>query len=357
MARYFDLASSQYLYAASAPVSTIPCTLACWFKLNSHSVTSPLNLMCINTAATDNEELSLRVAATTNYFQFNFRASDTNVGGSILTGTTTGAWTHGVATATDATTRAVYQNGSSASASLAAGSITPVGLDCMAIGANYRAATGSAYFDGAIAHAAVWSVALSASEVASLYNDGRGLDPRSVRPEALAGYWPLIGDDGDRDWWGNTDLTASGSPTYTDHPPVLMRSRPKFVFGSSVATAPTISSVTLSGTSQIGNTLTATVVTDQDPVDSTAYQWQKAAQSDAEPGTDLSGTASTLALTYADFADLLDSDPTNVYVRCQAIATKNALPSTEVPSAWQAVTVPSGSGSTPGSLIDSPLII
>lgn len=108
------------------------------------------------------------------------------------------------------------------------------------------------------------------------------------------------------------------------------------------ATAPTISAVTLTGTSKIGQTLTATVTTDQDPVDSTAYQWQKAATDDAEPGTDLSGeTSQTLALTYADFGDLLD---TAAYVRCQAIATKSSQSSAEVASAWQAVTAPSTTG-------------
>lgn len=118
-------------------------------------------------------------------------------------------------------------------------------------------------------------------------------------------------------------------------------------------TAPIISSVTLTGTSQVGNTLTATVVTDQDPVDSTAYQWQKAATDDAEPGTDISGeTSQTLALTYADFGDLLD---TAAYVRCQAIATKNSQSSTEVASDWQAVTAPSGNGVV--VRIDQPVFI
>lgn len=120
------------------------------------------------------------------------------------------------------------------------------------------------------------------------------------------------------------------------------------------AVAPTISSVTLTGTSQIGNTLTATVVTDQDPVDSIAYTWQTASDGSGTGAADISGeTASTLALTYADFGSLLD---TAAYVRCQAIATKNSLASDEVASAWQAVTVASGGGSGPASLIDNPLV-
>lgn len=126
---------------------------------------------------------------------------------------------------------------------------------------------------------------------------------------------------------------------------------------AAAADPPTISSVTITGTSQIGQTLTATVVTDQDPVDSTTYQWQKAAADDAEPGTDISGeTSSTLALSYSDFADLLDADADSVYVRCQAIATKNSLSSDEDASDWQLVSVPSGVSAGGGSLFESSLI-
>ena len=120
------------------------------------------------------------------------------------------------------------------------------------------------------------------------------------------------------------------------------------------ASNPTISSVTLSGTSQIGNTLTATVVTDQDPVDSTAYRWQTASDGSGTGAADISGeTASTLTLTYADFGSLLD---TAAYVRCGAIATKNSLASDEAFSAWQPVTVAAGTGGS-GSPLNLPCIL
>lgn len=118
---------------------------------------------------------------------------------------------------------------------------------------------------------------------------------------------------------------------------------------SAAPSPPTITSATITGTSQVGQTLTANVVTDQDPVDSIAYQWQKAATDDAEPGTDISGeTSSTLALTYAELGSLLDAG--DAYVRYGAIATKNSLASDEAFSAWQQVTIPSSAG-----LISSPL--
>ena len=358
MARLFTIASSQYAYAASSPVSTIPATLACWFRRDEDSAL-PLYMISANTAANDNEEVAIRLGATTHRLEMTGRASDANVSTWITTGTTIGEWTHGAAVWAGATSRILYQNASTANtgSTTSAVSNTPTGLDCLALGSIYRAATPGNYMGGAIAHAAIWNVALSAAEVARLYNSGIGVDPRSVRPDALVAYWPLINGDGDQDYWGNYHLTASGSPTYAQHPPVLMRSRPKYVvIGSGTPTAPTISSVTITGTSQIGSTLTATVVTDQDPVDSTAYQWEIADDGSGTNSADISGeTSSTLALTYTDFASRLDANG-NAYVRCAAIATKNSLASDEAFSAWQEVTAPSGGGLA-GSPLKSPFLI
>lgn len=115
------------------------------------------------------------------------------------------------------------------------------------------------------------------------------------------------------------------------------------------AANPAITSATITGTSQVGQTLTANVVTDQDPVDSVAYQWEKASDGSGTGAADISGaTSSTLALTYAELGSLLDAG--DAYVRFGAIATKNSLPSDEDFSAWQQVTIPSG-----GGLVSSPL--
>ena len=119
------------------------------------------------------------------------------------------------------------------------------------------------------------------------------------------------------------------------------------------ATAPTISSVTLSGTSQIGNTLTANVVTDPASGPTIAYRWQTASDGSGTGAADISGeTASTLALTYADFGSLLD---TGAYTRVGAIATDGNGSSDESFSAWQEVTAPSGSGVV--VRIDQPVFI
>lgn len=123
------------------------------------------------------------------------------------------------------------------------------------------------------------------------------------------------------------------------------------VLQPAASSAPTVTSATISGTSQIGQTLTANVTTSPDPVDSIAYQWEISDDGGdpATNGEDLVGeTSATLALTYTDFASRLDANG-NAYVRVSVIATEGAEQSAEVSSAWQEVTAPSGGGD------DSPL--
>jgi hypothetical protein len=73
-------------------------------------------------------------------------------------------------------------------------------------------------FNGRIAHVAVWEVKLSDADFASL---GSGADPRTIRPDQLLAYWPLLDSDGDVDWWGQYDLTADadGPTGYGSCPP------------------------------------------------------------------------------------------------------------------------------------------
>lgn len=149
---------------------------------------------------------------------------------------------------------------------------------------------------------------------------------------------------------------ATGTATFGSFTTWHRRYADTLVIGSS-AVAPVVTDVSLSGTSQIGHTLTATATTAPASVDSKAYRWQKAEDGSGTGAATISGeTAQTLALSYTDFADLLDSDPNSVYVRCGVIATIGAENSTEVFSSWQAVTVASGGGFS-GSPLKSPFLI
>jgi hypothetical protein len=137
----------------------------------------------------------------------------------------TGVWSLLTAIFTTGSSRSVFLNGGNKvtdNGSLAA----PLSIDRTVIGAQFDDSSSAydSFTNGAIAHVAIWDAALTDAEIASLYNDGIGLDPRQMRPDVLAAYWPLLDDDDDVDWWGQYDLTPSGSPTYAAGPPLLMPS-------------------------------------------------------------------------------------------------------------------------------------
>lgn len=76
------------------------------------------------------------------------------------------------------------------------------------------------YFDGRIAHVALWSVALSDAEILAL---GKGASPFLVRPKTMVGYWPLYGVAYPE--IEETGLTSQGTQTGTvsaaaENPPV-----------------------------------------------------------------------------------------------------------------------------------------
>lgn len=79
---------------------------------------------------------------------------------------------------------------------------------------------GENLFDGLIADVGVWTVGLSAEEIAAL---AKGASPLRVRPVNLAGYFPLwgVGDAGDPDLSGGAEhLSEVGTVGVADHAPV-----------------------------------------------------------------------------------------------------------------------------------------
>lgn len=344
MARQFN-GTDSYVEGSTQSVG-MPVTLAAWFRMPNTTSLGPIlqfgtaqdNVALLASGFTSGDPVAARSTAGTSTSQ--------SVSG---TGFSANTWHHGCAVFASATSRIAYIGGVAGAENTTSRS---TGAASEVRSGRYLETNSTYTYSGlAIAHAAIWNVALTAVEVAALYSSGIGADPRSIRPDALIAYWPFLDSDSDRDWWGSNHLTATNAPTYAQHPPVLMKSKPTVVVmaGSS---APTISSVTVSGTRQIGQTLTASVATSPASVDSIAYQWE-ASSTGVGAGTDITGaTASTLALTYDDFGPYLD---TAAYVRCGAIATVGVSSSDETFSDWQTVTVPSG-GAAGGSLLESSLI-
>jgi hypothetical protein len=227
--RVFDDGSSQYLRVMTTPpVTAAPLSLFCWYKLNSipdtnswHALFSveesnvadenAFYLMLYDSSGTD--RLTAGIVAAGSW-------SETNIN---ITHETT-SWHAAGGRYINSTSRYAFHDGSWSSENT--NSRSPSGLDSIVIsGITEGGGTPGNNFDGKIAHAAIWDVALTTEEFDRLY---AGALPTEIRPEALVAYWPLIDDDNDP--IGGYNMTPYNSPTWstTDYPDVFKPDKGKW---------------------------------------------------------------------------------------------------------------------------------
>lgn len=213
MSRSFVRASSQYLRNLSAPVTVAPLTMCCWAR--TADVTNNKALMSIGDS-TVNNRFTLAVTPAERV------TAATQGGGSTSTATSTGAagliaanqWFH-AAGVYNAGSRIVYttlQGSVTTNKVTASATRTPAGVDRVVVGSLHTLAN---YWDGQIAEAAIWDVALTDSEIAQMGQ--LAVSPLMIRPENLICYWPLQGyHSPEHNRLGGFDLTVTG-PTQGEH--------------------------------------------------------------------------------------------------------------------------------------------
>jgi hypothetical protein len=179
--------------------------MACWFNVNN--ITTDYTLMSLGDTAADNDQFSLRtrgatagdpIAAIVRRSTFGIAATSTGYSASV--------WNHAAAVFTSATSRAAYLNG--AGKGTDATNLAPTSIDATGVG-FLNVLTAAGYFDGSIAEAAIWDVALTDADVAIL---ATGASPLTVKPGSLVAYWPLIGAySPEIDLIQGRDLTVTGA--------------------------------------------------------------------------------------------------------------------------------------------------
>ena len=166
------------------------------------------------------------------------------------TGYTVGKWHHACGVSAAVNDRRVYIDGGSKGTG-AANLATAWTMDLLAVGARYVSTAYSMYFDGAIADAAIWNVALTDAEVFRL---SRGVSPLLIRRKSLVFYAPLLsgGAAVERDTVGKFHLSHSGAPTWVGHPPLkyprLIRAERHYPRGAAGGTAALTGTATASMT-------------------------------------------------------------------------------------------------------------
>lgn len=197
---------------SSAVVTALPITLACWFNADSAAVSG--SMLAVSTSGGTGR---VTITAAGTVAGDPVQAGTVTSGGTATsvnttTGYTVGTWHHACAVFASSTSRTVYIDGGSSATDTT--SVNATGMNRTNIGARYSGTLGS-YFDGKIAEAAVWNVALTAAEVASL---AKGFSPIQVNPQGLIFYVPLINNV--VDLRGGVTLTPTGSPALYAQPRV-----------------------------------------------------------------------------------------------------------------------------------------
>jgi hypothetical protein len=182
----------------AAPLTTLPCTIACWF--GGTNAEGHLVNICNN----------LRLALLpTGILRINSVDNGTPTQAETITATNgNGSWEHACGVFASTTSRTVYLNGFGAGTNTT--SSAPTGFTRFQIGARRNSNTTDTFFGlGRIADVGVWDAALTDTEIQSL---AKGVACPFVRPQNLVFYAPLVRDLLDISKT-NLPLTISGGVT------------------------------------------------------------------------------------------------------------------------------------------------
>ena len=209
MARTFN-GTNDSIEAASAPVTAVPLTIACWFRPTS----SAAAVICSVGVSGATDRFQMSAIPATPVINATTVQGGTAQAASLNTAIALNTWHHGAAVFSAINSRQVFLNG--AGSTVNTGSATPSGLNRFNISGAYAPSL-TARFTGAVAEVGIWNVALTADEITSL---SKGFPCRLVRPSALVFYSRLIRNV--MDIRNGVALSEIGTgTTVSDHPRII----------------------------------------------------------------------------------------------------------------------------------------
>jgi hypothetical protein len=229
VSREFTASSSEYLQSTSPPVTAYPFTLACWAY---HTNTG--NAVCLGLSDASRTNGWAWIGLDTDHSARGGTFGSGNQAGYLNSTTTTtiNTWAH-ICTVNAATDdHRIYLDGGGKNTNSTTAPLNSI--DNISVGMMRDSSPGYA-FDGLIADAGVWDVALSDDEVSML---AVGYSPLFVRPQNLVFYAPLYRDE-DFDRVGGVILTAYNTPTIAAHPPLIYPAQP-YIMSVPAAGAPPV---------------------------------------------------------------------------------------------------------------------
>ena len=239
MARGFN-GTTQYLSYDPLYAGTNPFSMACWFyPQNNSGIQVLMSTADSGVSSWHYHFLSIRGDLAGDPIAAGSNASGTAYEAQSSSGITTNTWHHACGVWATNSNRVVYLDGGNKGTETTNVN-TFDGLEQFALGVLWRTQSPNlaAYYEGYIAEAAVWDVALTDAEAAIL---AAGYSPLFVRPQSIRAYWPLIRGSADR--VGGFALTEHNAPTVEDQSPVIYPygySMPGVVSAAPVATLRTL---------------------------------------------------------------------------------------------------------------------
>lgn len=212
MSYSFIAASTQFLDALTAPITTVPLTMAGWASIDGLT-SSPETPICVISNSNFQESLSTVITAQysdNNVFcEVGARAANSGAFASTAAIPSRDVFRHVAGVFASSTSRTAYI--SAAGAITNTTSRTPGTLDRISIGKRFS----TVHANGRAAEVAVWNAVLTLAEIDSLF---KGFKPTRIRPQSLVFYAPLI--RGLQDLRGGLILTNNNGATVAAHPRV-----------------------------------------------------------------------------------------------------------------------------------------
>ena len=203
MARNFVGDNTTVLRRTGAVLSTHPITMAAWIR-QTNIIAQNQVIIAINDTTSNLNGWVLRSLPTSGFLSVSY---GTGTFGTATTSVavTAGQWNHVAAVCPSSASRTAYLNGVASTTDTTAVGGTPVPTET-----NIAVWQGvGQYFNGSIAEAGIWNVALDSAELVAL---AAGISPALVRPSALVAYYPLLGATSpEPDLMRGQNLTVTGA--------------------------------------------------------------------------------------------------------------------------------------------------
>lgn len=208
MARSFD-GASQYIQQPFTGV-TLPLTVAAWIYPFTSAPSDDMSIFFLGIPGDNTQWRRMLIEGNTG------EPADGKLRWACRHGTTAKAistndvvanqWQHACGMEISTSSRAIYLNGTS-DKGVNTQSRSPAAPTHLNMG--HRGSIADDWYWGLIAHVAYWDVQLSDGEVDAL---AAGASPLRVRRDSLKHYWPLNGQNPEKDVVGGVDLTLYNAP-------------------------------------------------------------------------------------------------------------------------------------------------